>query len=57
MFSEVWNMRVRREGQTTVRYVQTERDGLRVCRSDLGVPNNTAANFDAFMSAIQPKEK
>lgn len=56
MFSEVWNLRVEGSGPNIKRYLQTERDGLRTCRSDIGVPTKTAAKFEAVINSLK-KEK
>lgn len=50
MFGEVWNLRVEGAGANVKRYLQTERDGVRVCRSDSGVTNRCPASYSSILS-------
>lgn len=52
MFGEVWNLRVEGAGDFAKRYLQTQRDGIRGCRSDLGLPNKTAPDYPSIIAAL-----
>lgn len=39
MFDDVWNLRVRKQGPETIRYLQTRTDGLRSAKSRAGYPD------------------
>lgn len=45
-FDEVWNLRVKKAGPNTVRYLQTVADGLRKVGSRYGVPNESQWDWD-----------
>ena len=51
-FDEVYNLRTRKEGLNTVRYLQTAPDGLRACGSRLGVPDGTVFEYGALRQAL-----
>jgi AAA domain len=57
-FSEVWWLRSRKTSEggkpaEIQRYLQTTPDGLRTCRSDLGVPDGTLASYTAIMQSLK----
>jgi hypothetical protein len=51
-FSEIWNLRVRKQGSNLVRELLTQSDGIRMAGSRLGIPNGTLFDYDAIMSHI-----
>lgn len=61
MFDEVWNIRTRPKGPERFVYAQTVSDGFRKCGSRLGIPNETAWNYESITQALntlnQEKEK
>lgn len=50
-FSEVYNLRVQKEGDGFKRYLQTQPDGIRACGSRIGVPNGTLWNYTDWTAA------
>lgn len=56
-FSEVYNLRNRKEGPNYKRYIQTQPDGIRACGSRKGVPNETEWNYSAITAALKTSTK
>jgi hypothetical protein len=58
-FSEVYNLRIQKEGTGFKRYLQTQPDGLRACGSRWGLPDGTAWTYEAISTALKlnPKNK
>lgn len=52
-FDEVYNLRVRPDGLTTKRYLQTVTDGMRIAGSRYGVPNESSWTWEAVHGALQ----
>lgn len=52
-FSEVYNLRTRKEGSNFVRYLQTSPDGIRACGSRRGIPDGTLWNYEALTTALK----
>lgn len=52
MFDEVWNVRAKRVGPETVRYLQTKADGIRMVGSRTGIPDGTKWSYDAVKKAL-----
>lgn len=52
-FDEVYNLRVKKKGMDTVRYLQTEQDALRKVGSRYGLPNESAWNWDSIFSTLK----
>lgn len=63
MFDEVWNVRVKKQGAETIRYLQTQPDGVRQCGSRMGLPNGTVWSYDTIQAELEkirnnkPQEK
>lgn len=51
-FDEVYNLRTKKEGPNVVRYLQTVPDGIRACRSRLGVPDGTLWEYGSIMKTL-----
>lgn len=47
-FSEVYNLRIQKEGDGFKRYLQTQPDGIRGCGSRLGIPTGTEWSYAAL---------
>lgn len=58
-FSEVYNLRLEKDGPNWKRTLQTQPDGLRACGSRRGLPNGTEWTFEAIATALKlnPKNK
>lgn len=52
-FSEIYNLRSKKEGAGIKRYLQTQPDGLRACGSRRGIPNETEWTYSAITAALK----
>lgn len=52
-FSEVYNLRSKKEGQAFKRFIQTSPDGIRACGSRRGIPDGTEWNYNALTAALK----
>lgn len=52
-FDESYNLRIRPDGLSMKRYLQTEPDGLRRCKSRYGIPNESSWTWEAVHGALQ----
>lgn len=51
-FDEVYNLRIKKAGMQTVRYLQTAADGLRKVGSRYGIPNESAWDWDTVKARL-----
>lgn len=52
MFDEVWNVRVKKQGTETIRYLQTTPEGGRMVGSRTALPNGTPWDYDSIKKAM-----
>jgi hypothetical protein len=52
-FDEVYNLRIKKVGLETTRYLQTEPDGVRKVGSRYGIPDESAWNYDTIQTALK----
>jgi hypothetical protein len=57
LFDEVWNVRAKKVGPETVRYLQTKADGVRMAGSRTGIPDGTRWEYDAVKAALDEARK
>lgn len=48
LFDEVWNLRAKKEGPKTVRYLQTRTDGIRSAKSRAGYPDGMLWEYEVI---------
>jgi len=51
-FSEVYHLRIKKQGTEYVRYLQTHPDTVRRCGTQLGVPDGTSWEWDAIQAEL-----
>lgn len=52
LFDEVWNVRARKEGLKTIRYLQTQTDGVRMAGSRTGIPDGILWTYPEISKAL-----